>query len=376
MRKSANIHFNRNGKQFHIELRKRVDKYFHDNNIPKTGNSNMFVKTTILFSAYLIPYFILVFQVFDQKIIWLFIAAIMGIAMAGIGMSVMHDANHGSYSKNNTFNRLLGYFSIGMLAGSSINWRIQHNLIHHTYTNIHDHDEDIAPPGFLRFDPHAKRRSVHQFQFLYAWFFYSLMTVLWSTIKDFVQLNQYHKDGLLKGRKLWLIKGVNTSLTIELSIIIVSKILYFSYMLLPYFLIKEMSFSDWVIGYLFLHAVAGLIMAMVFQLAHVANENEFPLPAENGTLENHWAVHQLKTTMNFAPDNKFLTWYVGGLNHQVEHHLFPNICHVHYPRIAHIVAQTAKEFELPYKTKPSFLSALCAHEIMLWKLGKEFEPIS
>ena len=295
----------------------------------------------------------------------------MGLAMAGIGMAVMHDANHGSYSSSPLFNRLLGYLSIGIVAGSSINWRIQHNLIHHTYTNVHDHDEDIAPPGILRFEPHAKRKSIHKFQFLYAWFFYSLMTVMWSTVKDFRQLIRYHNKGLLKGRKLWLNKSKNTSLAIELSIVVISKILYFGYMLLPYWFVKEMTFLDWLTGYLILHAVAGLILALIFQLAHVVDENEFPLPSGDGTLENHWAVHQLKTTMNFAPDNRFLTWYAGGLNYQVEHHLFPSISHVHYPRIAFIVANTAKEFKLPYRTKHTFSSALRAHALMLWKLGNK-----
>lgn len=371
MSKSSKLHFSPAGKEFHSVLRKRVDKYFFDNNIPKTGNLNLFLKTIILFSAYFIPYFLLVLGTFEQKSAWLLLAALMGFAMAGIGMAVMHDANHGSYSSKPVFNRLLGYFSIGLLSGSSINWRIQHNLIHHTYTNVHDHDEDIAPPGFLRFEPHAKRKSLHKFQFLYAWFFYSLMTIMWSTVKDFVQLTRYHKKGLLKGRKLWLSKSTNTSFIIELFIVIVSKVLYFSYMLLPYWLIEEMTFYNWVVGYIILHAVAGFIMAIVFQLAHVVNENEFPLPSDDGILENHWAAHQLKTTMNFAPGNKFLTWYTGGLNHQVEHHLFPNISHVHYTKIAAIVEKTAAEFDLPYKSKPTFISALWAHEVMLWKLGRK-----
>ena len=364
------VRFNNSNRQFHNELRRRVDSYFAERKLSKAGNYTMYIKTIVLFAAYLVPYFLIVLRVFDNKIDWLLLSAIMGFAMAGIGMSIMHDANHGSYSKSVTFNKLLGYFSISLLSGSSINWKIQHNIIHHTYTNVHEHDEDIAPPGILRFEPHAPRKKIHKFQFLYAWFFYSIMTIMWSTSKDFRQLIRYHKKGFLKGRKLWLVRGANTSFMVELLIIIVAKILYFGYMLIPYFLVKEMTFLNWLTGYAVLHAIAGLIMAMVFQLAHVVGENEFPLPTEDGNLENHWAEHQLKTTMNFALGNRLLGWYVGGLNHQVEHHLFPSICHVHYPKIARIVEKTAREFNLPYRTKKTFIGALWSHEVMLWNLGR------
>lgn len=370
MKTQTPVRFNNSRRQFHSELRKRVDSYFIDNQTSKTGDLSLYLKTAILFAAYLVPYFLIVFNVFDQKMMWLLMAVIMGFAMAGIGMGIMHDANHGSYSKNATINRLLGYFSISLLAGSSLNWKIQHNQLHHTYTNVHDHDEDIAPPGMLRFEPHAPLKSIHRFQFVYAWILYAMMTLMWSTVKDFRQLTRYHRKGLLKNRKLWFIKGVNTTYPIELAIITFAKICYFSYMLLPFFLVQEMTILNWLTGYVVLHAIAGLVMAMVFQLAHVVEHTEYPLPDQDGNLENHWAEHQLRTTMNFAQNNRALAWYAGGLNQQIEHHLFPSVCHIHYPKIAAIVEKTALEFNLPYAKKKTFSSALWSHQVMLWKLGR------
>ncbi len=356
------IRFNNANRQFYTELKKRVDTYFKENQISKNGNFSLYAKTVVMFAAYVIPYLLLVFNVFDSKLVWFLLTVLMGMSMAGIGLCVMHDANHGSYSKNVTLNRILGYISINLLGGHSLNWRIQHNVIHHTYTNIHEHDEDIAPLGFLRFEPHAEKKGIHKLQFLYAWFFYGMMTLMWSTTKDFMQLIRYSKRGLLK--------GANTTFGIELTMIIVSKIVYYGYMLLPYFLIKDMTFLNWLCGFIVLHYVAGFILAIIFQPAHVMEETEFPLPNEDGSLENHWAEHQLRTTMNFATGDPVFSWLVGGLNHQVEHHLFPTICHVHYPKISKIVEKTAREFNLPYKAQKTFMGALWKHEVMLWKLGR------
>jgi len=356
------VRFNNSNRQFYTELKKRVDAYFKDNNISKNGNYNLYLKTVFMFSAYLVPYFLLVFQVFENKLVWLLLSAMMGLAMAGIGLCVMHDANHGSYSKNTTVNKILGFFSLNLLGGHSMNWQIQHNVIHHTYTNVHGHDEDIAPPGFLRFDPHAEKKGVHKLQFLYAWFFYGLMTMMWSTTKDFRQIIRYHKRGLLK--------GANTTFGKELTIIIASKILYYAYMLVPFFLVKEMTFLNWLSGFVLLHYMAGLTLAAIFQPAHVVGETEFPLPNEAGSIENHWAEHQLRTTMNFATKDPVFCWLVGGLNFQVEHHLFPSISHVHYPKLSSIVENTALEFNIPYNSQKTFAGAIWSHEVMLWKLGR------
>lgn len=360
---SANaLRFNNGAnRSFQTELRKRVDFYFKDNQIRKSGNLQLYIKTVVMFAAYLVPFFLIAFHVFESKLVWLLLSALMGLGMAGIGMCVMHDANHGSYSTNDRFNKILGFFSIALLSGNALNWRIQHNVIHHTYTNVHDHDEDIAPVGVLRFEPHAEKKKIHKFQFLYAWFFYGLMTLMWSTVKDFKQVIRYNKEGYLK--------TADTTFGKELAIIIVSKIVYYAYMLLPYFLIQEITFLNWLTGFVVMHYVAGFTLAVVFQVAHVTEDNEFPVPNNEGVLENNFIEHQLRTTTNFATNNRFISYIVGGLNFQVEHHLFPGISHVHYPQISKIVASTAKEFNMPYNVEKTFVGAVYEHTKMLYKLG-------
>lgn len=361
MSQQNTVRFNNTKREFYTELKKRVDSYFKENKISKNGNMSMYMKTIFMFAAYFIPFFLIVFNAFDSKLVWLLLCLLMGLAMSGIGLSVMHDANHGSYSKNTKFNKFLGNFSIIIIGGSSINWRTQHNVIHHTYTNVHEIDEDIAPPGFMRFEPNAPRKSIHKYQFLYAWFFYGLMTLMWCTTKDFKQLIRYNKCGHIKAAK--------SNFATELIFLIVSKLFYFSYMLLPFLILKELTFLNWLTGFFIIHYIAGLVLAMIFQPAHVVEETEFPLPI-NGSIENHWAEHQMRTTMNFGTKDRFFSWLVGGLNHQVEHHLFPTICHVHYPKISEIVSATAEEFNVPYKSQKTFFGALWSHELMLWKLGR------
>ena len=116
--------------------------------------------------------------------------------------------------------------------------------------------------------------------------------------------------------------------------------------------------------------MAGIILALVFQPAHVVMETEFPEPDNEGSLEDNWAIHQFKTTSNFAPNNKVLGWYMGGLNYQVEHHLFPTICHIHYPAISKIVKATAEEYGVPYYSQKTFASAVKSHFQLLMRLGK------
>lgn len=356
------LRFDNTKRQFYTEVRKRVDAYFKEHGISKHGNWNMYLKTAFMFALYFVPYFLLVFNVFDSKWLWFLMSVLMGLGMAGIGLCVMHDANHGSYSKNTTLNKVIGFFSLNVLGGHAVNWRIQHNVIHHTYTNVHEHDEDIAPPGFMRFEPHSKIKWIHKLQFVYAWFFYGMMTLMWTITKDFRQLIRYNKQGHLK--------AAGTSFKKELTILIASKVFYWSYMLVPFFLTKEMTFLNWLIGFVTLHYIAGLSLALIFQPAHVVEETEFPLPCEKGNLENHWAEHQMRTTMNFGNGDPVFSWLVGGLNFQVEHHLFPTICHIHYPKISQILKQTAQEFNVPYNAKKTFVGALWSHQVMLWKLGR------
>ena len=286
----------------------------------------------------------------------------MGFGMAGVGLSVMHDANHGAYSRKEWVNVLVSNVMI-LLGGSARNWRIQHNVLHHTYTNVTDHDEDIDPPLFmLRFSPHSKHHAIHKFQHLYAWFFYGMMTLFWYLTKDYQQAYRYKKKGLIEAQ------GVTFGQ--HMFRIIFFKVIYTGiFLFLPIYFGGAYWLTN-ILGFLIMQFICGLILAMIFQPAHVVPSSTFPMPNNSGVVEADWAVSQLFNTANFAPKAKFFSWYVGGLNYQVEHHLFPSICHVHYKHIAKIVEQTAKEYELPYHSYQTFIVALSEHTKMLKNLGK------
>lgn len=346
-------------------LAERVHHYFSSRNMSPYANAHMRIKSAAMLSLYLVPYCILVTGLAAGSA-WLFFSLwlLMAAGIIGIGTSVMHDAHHGSYSPNPKVNRALGYV-LELIGGFSGTWKIQHNVLHHTYTNISGFDEDIDSLKVLRFSPHQTREWYHRYQFIYAWFFYMFMSLAWMTTMNYMQLFRYRKEGLLEKNHLSF-GSAFVSLT-------VSKLFYYAYIIVLPVLFSGMAWQYIISGFFLMHFSAGLFLSCVFQPAHIMPTSYFARPLNmNGikVIENSWPLHELLNTTNFAPNNKFLTWFIGGLNFQIEHHLFTNVCHVHYPQIAPIVKATAAEFDLPYHSEPSFFKALTSHAKMLKQLGK------
>ena len=352
---------NRSQDKFFFTLRTRVEDYFKENNLSKFGDYRIWIKAIVMIGIYITSYVLILTSGLSLGWLWLF-SAIMGLTMAGTGLTVMHDACHGTFSKNNKVNEIFGY-TLNFLGGHAMNWKIQHNFLHHTYTNIEGMDEDITGKGVLRFSPHSDKKWYHKYQHFYAWFLYGFMTMLWVTTKDFKQIDRYSKQELLK--------KFNTTRRKEFTIIIISKLFYYFYMGVLPLLILDITWWQWLIGFVTLQFVAGWILAFIFQLAHVIEDASNPKPNEVGEMENTWAIHQLFTTVNFAPKNWLVNWYTGGLNHQIEHHLYPNISHIHYGKIAKIVKETAKECNLPYHEYRTMRSAVIAHFKHLRELGRQ-----
>lgn len=353
---------------FYPTLRKRVDAWFQEQGRSKHANFEMLSKTVILLAMYIVPYLLMMTGVITAGWAMLLSCVVMGVGVAGIGMSIMHDANHGAYSGSQRINTLVGY-TLNLVGGHVFNWKVQHNVLHHTYTNVEGLDEDVRERLILRFSPYTRLMKIHRFQHIYAFFLYGLMTISWSIgAKDIVQAIKYGKAGMDK--------MLRTDMRKEVTVMILTKLVYITYMIVLPLLLLDISFWQWFLGFFLMHWVAGFILGVVFQLAHVVEKTaHHENPGENGTIENAWAVHEMETTANFAPDNRVINWYVGGLNYQIEHHLFTSICHVHYRHIAPIVKQTAEEFGVPYHQYPSFGTALLSHVRTLRSLGQP-EPVS
>lgn len=347
---------------FYDEVKAKVNEYFTANNISQYSNSKMYWKTVAMLSMYFVPYFLIVSGVIGGYV-WLSYLCwlIMGAGIVGIGTSIMHDSNHGAYSDNKALNNFLGAM-LNVIGGYAKNWRIQHNILHHTYTNIEGLDEDIEAGAVLRMSPEKPLRGFHRYQHIYAWFVYCIMNLYWVTVKDFKNLVGYHKNGLLVKQKISLSKSVTE--------LVLLKLFYIAYIVVVPILVSGVPWYHVVGGILAMHVVAGLALACIFQPAHVIETSDFSRPDDKRKMENSWAVHQVLNTADFAPNNKLVSWFIGGLNFQIEHHLFPQVCHVHYPQIARIVKATAKEHGIPYTVMPTFRSAVVAHGRMLRKLGR------
>jgi linoleoyl-CoA desaturase len=348
--------------EYYSELRKRVEEYFSNKNINHTGNWKMYLKTFFILILFISSYVSLVF--FSNTLMMSFISAFfLAQAFVLIGFNIMHDGNHGSYSKSEIINKIMGY-SMDLIGGSQMLWKQKHNILHHTYTNIDGIDEDLETSGILRLSPNQEWRFWHKLQQLYAFPIYSILTLSWIVVSDFRKL----LTGKIGTQKIKKINFGNVLLFYS------SKIVYFGYMIiLPLFyhpVIHVLFF------FLFIHMILGSTLSIVFQLAHTVEQNTFPKPEpKSGNIENEWAIHQVETTANFAPTNKIAAWYLGGLNFQIEHHLFTNVCHIHYPIISKIVRKTSEDYSINYISYPTLLSAIIAHFKFLKRMGVEPKPI-
>ena len=349
--------------KFFRTLNKRVNLYFKENNIKRTGNWKLYSKAIIMFSLFLVP-FILILTISMPQWLMAILMVITGIGMFCVGMNVMHVSNHDSFSSKKWVNKLMGS-SIYILAGNVYNWKVQHNVLHHTFTNIIEHDEDIDAGRVIRFSQHSKWLKIHKIQKYYSIFLYGLLTINWAITTDVKQMHGYLK------RKLSYGEFPNPAT--EWTKLIISKIVYYVLWIVLPLLILDVSWWKVLIGFFVMHYTAGMILSLVFQLAHIVPNTAMPIPDKEGNLEHTWAVHQLYTTSNFAPSNRLLNFYTGGLNHQVEHHIFPHISHVHYDKLAKIVKETAEEFNLPYNEYETMRKAIVEHFRHLGVLGQKPE---
>jgi len=341
----------------HSELRKRVYQYFTDNKINPTGNGKLFFKAALLVTVFAALYIHLVFfQPFWY--VSLFECVILGGVIAAIGFNVMHDGSHGSFSENKLMNKVAAH-SISMLGANHFLWNMKHNMIHHTFTNVDGVDDDIEIGILMRMAPTQKRLKGHKFQHIYFWFLYMLLYIFWIFFTDYKKyFTQKIGDIPLKTMSLkdhftfWVVKIYHAAVFVVVPI---------------YFL----GWAAWLVGFIIITFFAGFVLSIVFQLAHTVEQTEFPVASiEEHKLPDEFAAHQIKTTANFATKSKLVSWLVGGLNFQIEHHLFPKISHVHYPAISNIIRTVCAEYQLQYIEYPTTRKAIAAHVRFLKHMGR------
>jgi len=345
---------NKNQSSFFSDVRKKVDLYFQENQLSKKANTKMWVKAYFFLFIFILLYFSIISNVFSP-LTMLFFAVSLGVVSAFIGFNICHDAIHGALSENPKVNRFFSTL-FHFLGANPYVWNITHNIVHHTYTNIAGHDEDLEiAPGLIRLSDDEELTKAHRYQHWYAFPLYCLASLSWAFRKDYKKFFQ-EKVGEHPNPKHPKVEYFN--------LFFYKFLYYFMFLILP-ILVTDITWWQGLIGFLGLHFAQGLVMGLVFQLAHVVEGTEFPVPNTEGNIEDAWAEHQMRTTANFSMNSEAAAFLLGGLNQQVEHHLFPKVCHIHYPAISNIVRETAEQYNLPYLHNPTFIGAMKSHYNML-----------
>jgi linoleoyl-CoA desaturase len=346
--------------EFRRDLEARVASHFDSSGRSRQGSWRLYLKTAILLSWLAGSYVVLVW---GATAWWQAapLAISLALAMAGVGFNIQHDGSHGAYSRHAIVNRAAA-LSLNLLGGDAYFWRFKHNIAHHSYPNVSGSDDDIRLGPLARMSPHQPRYWFHRFQHLYVWGLYALLAVNWHLVGDFRAMIRPGVADTRVSRPrgsdlVWFLVGKASFFTFAFVIPLLH------HRLLP------------VIGlYLLTAAVLGLTLAIVFQLAHCVEEAEFRVPGDgNRRIDRDFTAHQVDTSVDFARDSRLLTWYLGGLNYQVEHHLFPKTCHVHYPAISPIVEATCRAHGIAHRSHPTMRAALRSHVRWLRRMGRKVD---
>ncbi len=353
----SKVIFSRENISFSKTLKQRVDEYFKSNSLKFSGNSSLYSKTIILVSVAVAIYTAAVFGGLPTPVNIL-LCILMGFTLAAIGFNIMHDGGHGSYSSKPWINEMM-VLSLNLMGGNAYLWKQKHNVAHHNFTNIEGLDDDIDLEPLLRVHDHNPLKGYHKFQHIYSWLLYAFTYLAWIFFLDF---KKYFTGKIAT----MTFKKMDRK---EHIIFWVSKALYiYMFIVVP---IQMLGWVNALVGYAIVSGVTGIVISVVFQLAHIVEHSSFPMPDDQNKLKTNWDVHQLMTTVNFATKSKLVSWFVGGLNFQVEHHLFPKISHIHYPAISKIVRETCREFNIPYNEYRTVYDAVASHVRYLKVAGRE-----
>lgn len=335
-------------------LRSKVDLYFRLTGRSPRDCPEMYLKTLVVLGAFLGFYFLLVFV---STAWWQAVplSILLGLAVAAVGFNVQHDGGHQAYSRHGWVNRLAA-LSLDLVGVSSVVWARKHAL-HHTYPNLDGHDKDIDLGPAVRLSPRHKRLWFHRFQHLYLWALYPLALAKWQFLDDFLDVARgrigHHR--FLRPRGWALVQFLFGKAAFGFLAFVLPGLYH--------------PFGAVLACFALTCATAGIVSSLVNQVAHIVEEAQFPDPDPTGRLRTPWAIHQLRTTVDWARGNRAVSWYVGGLNFQIEHHLFPRICHVHYPKISRIVERECRKAGIGYHAFPTVRAALRSHYRLLKAMG-------
>jgi linoleoyl-CoA desaturase len=348
--------FDNSQASFFKALKENVDRYFTERKIDPSGNTKLYFKSILQVLSAAVLYVALVFFT-PPPLIAVALCLILGVNLAVIGFNVMHEGGHQSFSRHSWVNKTSAYF-LNVLGGISYYWKIKHNINHHTYTNIEGMDSDIDVKPFMRLHEDQPLRAYHRFQHFYWVILYGVSYLAWIFYEDFEKYFSGKISPHSEAKKL---------APREHFIFWFTKIMYITaYIVVPIIMV---GWLPWLIGFLIITFTCGLVISIVFQLAHVVEGTQFHDAHQAQKDKQEWALHQIGTTANFATSSKWLYWLLGGLNFQIEHHLFPRVSHIHYPQISRFVKEACRESNITYLEYTSIFKAIGSHLLHLRRLG-------
>jgi linoleoyl-CoA desaturase len=328
---------------------------------PAKGGGKLWGKAAVIGCWFVVSYGTLLAA--PSLIVFLGASLSFAFASAALAFNVFHDANHGAFCASKRTNLWLARLCCVALGVGRRFWHHKHHVLHHSFPNVFQWDDDVESRGFLRLSPLQPWQPRYRGQHLYCGVLYALNSVEWIFIKDFVQyfrlrINPFQsipKLTLPERAEFWLCKAA-----------------YAALFLIPPLLVQPFG---WVAaGFVLFHLVMSVLLTVVFQLAHLNDAVAFPA-MEQRPRSDGWAAHQMRTTANFAMRSPAINWFTGGLNFQIEHHLFPHVSHTRYPEISATVREVAGRFGLPYVEYASLTEAVAAHIRLLRTLGRRDEAV-
>lgn len=343
------------------QIKEKADGYFLTHNYTKNGNGYLVLK----FIAQLLLVAGSVYWVFHASTpLFLCLAYISaGFTLLVLGINFGHDGAHGCLTGNKKFDGTLFQLIYAIQGLGGYMWQIRHNSAHHIFPNVYDRDSDLEMSPLILLNPKQTSKPIHKYQHIYAPFLYVFVTLIWIFVEDFVIL--IRKDSAnAKIKKIPTIEWVK---------IVAIKLIYLlNFIVLPV-LTTKFGWMDVIVAFFVMHFVVSVFLTFTFFISHHIQEISYVRANEDThVIENSWLSHQINTTIDFHPKSYIAHFIFGGFNTHIAHHIFPEICHIHYPTLTQIIKETLEENKVGHWYKSfTFLQGMRSHILHLKRTAHE-----
>jgi len=347
-----------NGTIFYHTLQKRVTDMLEAKGQTRYANKLMLFKIALYFFLFFLSY-ALMMLVHAPLWTFYFFYIMTGISSLLLAFNVSHDAAHHAIFRNKQWNDWLFAFTFNLQGNNAYVWKKYHIESHHLYTNVHGSDIDVLENPLIRMTSIQPLQRIHRLQHLYAPFLYLFYSLNWFLVRDtLLAFGKSHRTISIKLNKrqtAWLV---------------FNKILYIGYMIVLPVLLLPIKWHHVLIAFVLMHFLISIVFTAVLGVSHLVEETTHPQADDHGRMDQSWALLQMNTSLDYNVDSYFLNWTLGGFNAHTLHHLFPNICHIHYMDMIRILRQTAREFNIHYNEAP-YWKAAASHFRFLKRMGHE-----